>query len=270
MKSNYKFLLLILVLMLVILFGCRQPAAKTIAQKALFGLHLHTSIDTNQLATGLNPGEYSQEFQGPNGQWINITNANIYLTNVGLHSTTTGQWYTIPGSILLKRLENEEYSIDSVPVDTYDDIRFTVGLNSSLNSGAPSSYSTTSGPDTVLSNNESALYAGTGNGYYFVTLTGNIDTSALHNLNHPIPFTYQLAGDTFQVSPPSASSGNTFSIIPGVPGAQFVHIIIDYGKLLQSFPITAPVNIRTTTPTPMLDSIKTIFFYECSTPNGDC
>ena len=270
MKTNFKLLLLIPVLMLIVLFGCRKPATKTATQKALFGLHLHTSIDVNQLATGLSTGEYSQVFQDKNGRWVNITNADIYLTNVGLHSATTGQWYTIPGSILLKRLENEEYSIDSVPVDTYDNLRFTVGLNSSLNSSAPSSYSSTSGADTVLSNNESALYAGANQGYYFLTITGNIDTSAAHNLNHPIPFTYQLAGDTFQISPPAASGGNTFSIIPGVPGAQFVHIIVDYGKLLQSFPITVPVILKTTSPTPQLDSIKNIFLYECSTPDGVC
>jgi hypothetical protein len=239
-------------------------------------LHLHTYIDTNLVSTGLGSAEYTQEFPDHNGRWMNITYANVYITNVGLHSHTTGNWYTIPGSILLKRLENEVYIIDSVPTDTYDNVRFTFGLGSALNSSPPSSYSTSMGPDTVLSIIESAMYASATNGYYFMYLAGNIDTSSAHNLNHPIPFIYQIAGDTALISPPTASGGNSFSIIPTSQfgGPQLVHIIFDYGKLLQSFPITAPTNVNTfTTPalaTPVLDSIPGMFRYECSVPNGDC
>jgi hypothetical protein len=271
MKNNYKFLLLIPVIMLILLFGCRKPASTTTQQKAFFGVHLHTYIDTNLVSTGLSANtEYAQWFQDHNGRWMNITTANVYFTNVGLHSATTGQWYTLQGTIRMKRMEYEEYDLDSVPVDTYDNVRFTVGLGPGYNNNPPSYYSGAGIPatDSVLSTSESVMYANPG--YYFLYLTGNVDTSAGHNLIHPIPFSYQLAGDTFQVSPPTAAQGNSFSIIPNVPGAQLVHIIFDYGKLLQSFPITSPVNIKSTTPTPVLDSIPGMFRYECSVPNGDC
>ena len=223
--------------MVVALFGCRKAATTAATQKALFGLHLHTYIDSNLVSTGT--GQYGQWYQDKNGRWMNITTANVYITNIGLHSATTGRWYTMPGSIMLKRLENEIYSLDSIPVDTYDNLRFTFGLGSTLNAGVPSSFSSTTGADTVLSITEPTMYAGAGNGYYFMSLAGNVDTSASHNMNHLIPFSYQLAGDTFQVSPPVASEGNTFDIIPNVPGAQLLHLVLDFGKLLQGVPINA-------------------------------
>lgn len=273
MKNSIKLLLLVPVIMLAVLFGCRKPASNTPVQKAYFGLHLHTYVGPNLVNTG--DSVYQQWYQDANGRWMNITNAFVYFTNVGLLSTTTNQWVTLQGSIRLKRMEYEEYDLDSVPVDTYDNVRFTVGLGPQFNNNTPSYYSTTSGlpaNDSVLSQTEAAMYAGppASNGYYFMYLTGKVDTSATNNRNHVFPFSYQLAGDTFQVSPPSAAQGNTFSILPNVPGAQLVHIIFDYGKLLQSFPITAPVNIKSTVPTPVLDSIPGMFRYECPTPNGNC
>jgi hypothetical protein len=272
MKSFYKVLFLVPAIMLTLLFSCREHAKTPATAKALFGLHIHTYIDTNLVSTGLSAStEYAQEYPDHNGRWMNITCANVYLSNIALHSATTGQWYTIPGSVMLKRMEIEEYPIDSVPVDTYDDLRFTIGLGSALNNGVPSAYNTTTGPDTVLSANETAMYAGPGSGYYFLSFSGYIDTTAGHNNpTHGIPFNYQLAGDTFVVSPPAASGGNSFPIIPNVPGAQYVHIVFDYGKLLQSFPITAPVNQKTILPTPVLDSLPHMIRYECSTPNGIC
>ncbi len=269
MKNNYKFLFLVPVVMLAFLFGCRKPATTAAAQKALFGLHLHTYIDTNLVSTSLTDTvQYGQWFQDHNQRWMNITNASIYISNIGIHSSTTGQWYNLQGSVMLKRIENEQYAIDSVPVDNYDNVRFTIGLGSALNNNPPSYYSGSGIPvaDSVLTASENIMYANPG--YYFLYLTGYAGTTSGHS--NPVPFSYQLAGDTFQVSPPSASQNNIFPIIPNVPGAQYVHIIFDYGKLLQSFPITAPVNLKTTTPTPQLDSIPGIIRYECATPGKDC
>ncbi len=257
MKSNYKLIFPLILFLIALAFGCRKPAATT-AQTGIFGLHIHTYVDTNSFEPGLGSGEYTQEFPDADGRWINITRANIYVSNVGLHSKTSGNWYTIPGSILLKRLESEIYNIDTVPADTYDNVRFTIGVTSSLNSQSPSSFSTTSGADTVLSANENLMYAGSGKGYYYLYLTGNYDTSSAHNGTKLVPFSYQLYGDTLQVSPASASGSNDFTILPvsSAPGPQLLHIIFDYGKLLKT--------------TPQISNIRGMIRYECSTPDGDC
>jgi len=270
--NNFKILVGTIVLVVIVLIGCREPRG-SIAEKGLFGLHLHAYIDTNLVLTGQGANEYSQEFQDHYKRWMNITTANVYITNVGLHSQTSGNWYTIPGSILMKRLEQELYIIDSVPTDTYDNVRFTVGLGSAFDSISRLNISPAS-PDSVLAS--PLMYAGAGKGYYIMYLAGNIDTSSGHQLINPIPFTYQIAGDTMVVSPPAASGGNTFSIIPAsqFQGPQLIHIILDYGKLLESFPITVPTNVNTfTTPAlaaPVLDSIPGMFRYECSVPTKDC
>jgi hypothetical protein len=265
--------------------GCTKVTKTPPSQTAQFGLHLHTYIDTNLISPGVPTGNgfplYQQEFPDHAGRYEYFTQANIYITNVSLHSTTKG-WVTVPGSLILKRIENEPYTLGNILSDTYDSAAFTVGLGPNYDNTSPSSHSATSSqPDTVLSSLESVMYNGTGNGYYFLSLTGFVDTSAgQHNVN-PIPFSYRLGtnGDTLRVIIPSEpiAANNIFTLPPSsqVPTVQLVHIIFDYGKLIQSFPITAPVNVNSfTSPSgtwmPIWNMVPGMFRFECYIPNGLC
>ncbi|HWB63563.1 MAG TPA: MbnP family protein, partial [Chitinophagales bacterium] len=233
------------------------------------GLHLHTYIDTNEVETDGN----DVYFADANGRVERLNYAQLYITTVSFHSTTKG-WYTIPGSILLKRIEQEEYPIGSVPADDYDQVMFTVGLNNTLNGAAPSSYSTT-GTDSVLSTNENFMYLGSGQGYKFLTLAGEVDTSAGQTGTNPIAFSYDIGGngDTVMIMLPQES----FTIAKGVPYTQYLHIVCDYGKVLQAIDMTNTAN-RTGTYTgtqnnaarQIWNAIINMFRYECDTPDGDC
>ena len=281
LQRNYKIIPLTIAIMVIVLIGCRKPApGNTSTQMAYVGLHLHTYIGDSIISPGVDPSVgvtnvYDQEWHDAAGRYEFLTMANVYISNVAFYSSTKKQWYTMPGSLLMKRIENEEFNIDSVPADTYDSVRFTVGLGPDYDSKAPSSYSTnpSSGADTVLSTNESFMYGGSSNGYYFMNIAGNVDTSALHNGTGLIPFAYGLGapGDTLQVTiPPTAT--NSFQILPNLPGAQLVHIIFDYGKLLQSIPITTPTNIAAPNGNwmPVWNNVPGMFRFECSSPNQDC
>ena len=114
LQNSFKILVCTAGLIGIILVGCRKPENSG-TQKGVLGLHFHTYVDTNTFETGLGSAEYSQEFPDHNGRWMNITTANMYITNISLHSSTSGNWYTIPASIMMKRMENEVYIIDSVP-----------------------------------------------------------------------------------------------------------------------------------------------------------
>ena len=274
-KNNYKKFIFITMAAIFFITGCHKVEQTN--PVALFGLHIHTSIGDSQINPYSSLGEplYQQEYPDSNGRYEYFTQANLYLSNISLHSTTKG-WYTIPGSLILQRIESEIYVVGNVPADTYDNVRFTVGLGTTLNNSAAA---TTAGPDTVLSvasNNEGIMHSGSANGYYFLSLMGFVDTSAAHSNSNPIPFSYQLggAGDTVQVSPQPASGTNIFTLAPNIPGAQLVHLMVDYGKLLQSFPITAPTNVNSfTTPgsaAPVWNLVPGIIRYECSVPNGNC
>jgi hypothetical protein len=251
--------------------SCHEPR-KSNTPTALLGLHIHTFIDTNLV----DPSNLNVYYPDSNGRVEKLNYAQFYLTNVSLHSMSSGNWVLMPGSIMLKREENEEYVMGNVPADSYDDIRFTVGLDPSLNNANPSSYSTTSGADTVLSTNESLMYFGNGQGYKFIALDGYVDTSAAHNQTNPIHFSYAIGGngDTVQVT----MKQQAFTLAAGVPGVQFIHIIADYGKLIQTIDMSNSANRVVSSPTApptgaaatIWNRILNMFRYECTTPNGTC
>ena len=242
---------------------------------ATVGLHMHTSIDTVQI----DPLASNLFYTDSNGRMERLTLAQMYITNVSFRNKASQQWYTIANSIILKRIQNELYPIGSIPAGTYDAVRLTVGLDNSLNSAMPSSYSPTIGPDTVLSVNEQAVMwlshmagiTGVASGYTFANVQGYDST------NH-VAFSYQMGGygDTAVITLPYTAG---FTIQANQPQAvQYIHIIADYGKLLQNINfVTAPTgSFYSTNPTNVTNAsnawsnIINIFRYECLVPNGDC
>ena len=272
MKSlnNIKYSFLITGIALIILAsGC----TKVNPSPAYIGLHLHTYIDTNVVDPVVSDIYYPDH----NGRMEMLNVAEFYLTNLQLRVQSTQQWYTVQGSIILKWEHNEPYYIANIPAGTYDDVRFTVGLNNTLNSAAPSSYPTTgssSSADTVLGQTEAALMWGSGSttlGYTFMNVQGYDST------DHKA-FSYQFGGmgDTVQVTLPVEKfiMANNEA---GVP--QLIHIICDYGKLLQNTNmVTSPTgsfygptqqqNVVNGIWTPA--NVQGMFRYECSTPTTEC
>ena len=274
MKNKSLQVFAFLAIILLLISACHKDKGTT--PTAILGLHMHTAIADSQIV----PSALNIYIPDSLGRVEKLTRAQLYITNVSIHSTTKG-WYVVPNSLLLKREESEEYVIGNVPADNYDDLRFTVGLSATLNSGSPSTYSIFD-TDSVLSSLESVMYFGTGLGYKFISVAGMVDTTAGHTGLDSIPFSYDLGatGDTavvtMPVSPftlqPSANVGNN---------VQFLHIVCDYGHLLQNIPIVTNVaarNVSTNGVIPQAGSIAaqiwnnilSMFRYECSTPNGIC
>ena len=268
--NNIKYSILVVASVMIALAGCKDKATPM----AYVGMHMHTSIDTVQIDPGV-PNVYVNDSLG---RLEMLTVAQIYITNISFRNKSTQQWYTIPGSIMLKRIENELYPMANIPAATYDALRFTVGLDNTLNSAAPSSYSSSTGWDTVLANNSSLMWGsgmvgmtGMASGFTFLNVQGYDST------DH-VAFSYQLGGlgDTVQVTLPYPAG---FTLSPNEPNiVQYVHLIADYGKLLQninlavspngSFYSTVPANV--TNATNARRNIINMFRYECAVPNGDC
>jgi hypothetical protein len=276
-KNYIKVFFLALVALLFIISGCTKVKPTPTATTAYFGLHLHTAINDSQIA----PSSLNVYIPDSLGRVEQFYHAQFYMTNISLHSTSTNSWYVIPNTYILKREENEEYDLGNVPADNYDDVRFTVGLGPSLNNGSPATYTTT-GTDSVLSSLESFMYFGSGEGYKFLSVAGVVDTTHNNSGTNLIPFSYDLgaSGDTVVVTLPV----NPFTLQPSANvggNVQLVHIVCDYGYLLQNVPIVstpAARNISTNGTTPQPGSVAAqiwarivgMFTYECSTPTKDC
>jgi hypothetical protein len=237
---------------------------------------MHTSIDTVQLDPGTGAGTFLYDSLG---RLESLTLAQMYVSNISLRNKSTQQWYTIPGSIILKRIQNELYPIGNVPAATYDALSFTIGVGNSLNSQLPSSFSTTTGADTVLSATEQPVMwgsnmagmSGMASGFTFLNVQGYDST------DH-VPFSYQLGGygDTVVVTLPYPAGFTLSANEPQI--VQYIHVIADYGTLLQSinllahptgsFYSTQPASV--TNATNAWGNIVKMFRYECPVPNGDC
>ncbi len=259
--------------MMILIGGCTKVNNGN--PQALVGLHFHTYIDTNLVDPFLYP---TQGFADSLGRLEHLSAAQFYVTNLSFRNKSSQVWYTIPGSVFLKRISNEVYPVGSIPAGTYDAIGFTIGLGNSLNSQSPSAFSTTTGADTVLSATEQSTMwgsamagmTGTPSGYTFINVIGY--DSADH-----LPFSYQIGGygDTVQVTLPYPAG---FTIGANEPSVlQLVHVIADYGKLLQTIRPMTPSNTNSTfygpNPAPAnstLNNIVNMFRYECPVPNGDC
>jgi hypothetical protein len=275
MKPKLHVIVCLAVAILLLTTSCHKEPKNT-AATAWMGLHLHTYIGD----TLVDPSALNVYVHDSAGRAEKLSHAQFYITNISLHSTTNG-WYVIPNSLILKREENEEYPIANVPADNYDDVRFTVGLSAALNSGSPTGYPVT-GTDSVLSSIESVMYFGTGLGYKFMSVAGVVDTSANNAGVNVIPFSYDLGAtnDTAVITLPV----EPFTLQPSANVAnnvQFIHIVCDYGHLLQNVPIVTnvgsrAVNTNGTIPqagsigAQIWNNILSMFRYECSTPNGNC
>jgi len=243
---------------------------------ATVGLHMHTSIDTVQVDPAVGAGQF---YYDSAGRLESVTLAQMYVTNISLRDKSTQQWYTVANSIILKRIQNELYPIGSVPASTYDAVRFTIGLGNTLNGRTPSWYSATTGADTVLSTVEQSVMWGSGtagmagmaSGYTFLNVQGYDST------DH-VAYSYQLGGygDTVVVTLPYTAGFTLAANEPQI--TQYIHIIADYGQLLQhinlgvhpngSFYSTQPANV--TNANNVWTNIINMFRYECPVPNGDC
>jgi hypothetical protein len=269
--SNIKFSIIIALIFLV--SACHQVSTNN-TPMAYIGLHMHTSIDTTQVDPVLY-GFYPDSL----GRLEALSLAQMYVSNVSVRNKSSQQWYTIANSIMLKRIQNELYPIGNVPAGTYDAVRFTIGLGNTLNSRTPSWYPLTGSADTVLSTTEQAVMwlsnmagmSGSPSGYTFANIQGYDST------DH-VAFSYQLGGygDTAVVIMPYAAGFTFAADQPQV--VQYLHIIADYGKLLQNINLSAHPrgSFYSTTPAEVTNAanvwtnIVNIFRYECPAPNGDC
>ncbi|MDB5282717.1 MAG: hypothetical protein JWO06_1792 [Bacteroidota bacterium] len=239
---------------LFILSACHH--SKDTPAAGQFGLHLHTQIDTNEVDLGTFYGEpHSTLWKA-----MSLNYAQFYISGVSLQKTD-GTWYDIPGSMVLKRYELEEYYVASVPSGNYTSVRFYVGLDSATNATNPSQHN--SSADSILAATESFMYFGAGQGYKFMSLSGAIRLGTTDS----IPFDYQIGGNSNR--PLITMPLKNFTVLPNQ--IEYSHIWCDYGRLLEGITINGSTNNignsygtapQINTATLVADSIQNMFYYE--------
>ena len=183
----------------------------------ILAVHLHTNIDTTEAMV-------DSVCKDVNGRQIKLSLAQFYASGIVAHKAD-GSSIQMTNVYVLKTIANEQYVIGSVPAGNYNSVSFNVGIDTAANKTAPSSYAATH----VLSSQTPSMWFGsTAQGYIFMNVQGYADTSAANNGALNVPFSYQLGTNVMlkTVNLPN----QPFTVVAN--GTQYVHIICDYGVLL--------------------------------------
>jgi hypothetical protein len=205
-------------LLVILIAGCKNKKNGDPSDTATgtLAFHLHTLVGSNEV------DNYNTDYTLTGGRQISVSMAQLYISNIQLVKLD-GSVYNVSNAIVLKLQEIEEITVGTVPAGNYKSVRFTVGLDSTVNHQTPASSNTTL--------YRTDMWFGSSvqpNGFVFVNFQGMIDTSAAANMpNNMASFSYKIGTDANlkQVSMPNEN----FTITPN--GIGMVHMLIDYNKL---------------------------------------
>jgi hypothetical protein len=240
MKTHTKQFALIFALIALVTVSCKKDATSPTPEpepapaNGTAMLHLHTNVDTIEV------DDYDSIYVMADGRKISVSIAQLYISNIQLVKAD-GSTFDVSGLTIAKTQPVEEYMLGSVPVGNYKSIRFNVGLSPTVNTLLPLlSDSVFYKPNMWFGNTVQPW-----NGYVFVNFQGKIDTTNAANgtIAGMQPFSYRIGSDAHlkSVSMPdqnyTISSGQT----------QYIHIMIDYGKLFNGIALNSSVNLNVTT-----------------------
>ena len=255
--------------------SCKKTTTTTNNNQITVGFHFHSWIG----GVALDPFFYaSQAYPDSLGRILNLTTAQFYISNIAIHTTTGGWQQPKPGLIMMKRIDNETYTLGTINAGLIDTVKYTLGVGFPDNTLSPSSFSASNPLDSVLSSTEASLMFGSGmagmssmpSGYTFMNIQGRDSTDHL-------PLNYQIGGYGDTVNIVLTYPGG-FSFSPLLPGGQinYIHQAIDYGTLLQILnPLNSGNNNSTfygTNPNPannILNALRqnnNIIHWECLPP----
>ena len=207
--------------MLFTVSSCKKTSSST--TMGTFYFHLHTNIDTNEV------DDPNMLYRDSMGRHFSLNTAQFYISNIMVHNVN-GTMYTIPGAIVLKNIDSEQYVIGQAPVGTYDYVMFNVGLDAATNALSPTAFTTTG-----YIPNSTMWYGNTTQGYMFMKLAGTADTTAAQSGTNLVNFSYEIGSSANLKSvtmPVRTGSPDYLYTLTASGGNNFIHIICDYGKLL--------------------------------------
>jgi hypothetical protein len=231
--------------------SCKKNSTEVVAAPGHVSFHLHTDIDTAEVDT-------SQIYKDHNGRKIQIKLAQFYISGVAL-IRADGSQFALPGTIAMKSIPTEEYSLGDVPPGNYVSVTFNVGLSPSQNQTNPA---TEPAGNYLAAQTPPMWFGSTTKGYMFMNIQGKVDTSALNNGPVNVPISYEIGTNALLQT--VRMPNQTFAIVSGQNS--FVHIICDYGKLLSvvNFKTSPTADPFTNLPvaTQIANNIPNMFHYE--------
>lgn len=239
MKKNTKGLALIFAIIIMIATSCHKktstPEPEPEPANGTAMLHFHTNVDTNEVEN------YDTVYVMTGGRKISVSIAQLYISNIQLVKAD-GSIFDISGLNIAVTKQIENYMLGSVPAGNYKSIRFNVGLSSATNGLLPEPNDSTLYKPNMWFGNTVQPWMG----YVFVNLQGKIDTTNAANgtLAQMQPFSYRIGTSTHLKSISMPDQNYTINSNQ----TEFIHMVIDYSKLLNGITLnnTSNLNVITT------------------------
>jgi hypothetical protein len=197
--------------------------------------HLHTYIDNNEVDL------YNTNYTADDGRKMSLQLAQLYISEIQLVKLD-GSLVNIPNKHILMEREIATYKIGNVPVGNYKSVRFKIGLDPTTNSLNPSQSN-----DSAILNRPEMWFdaAPQPSSYVFVAVKGKIDTSenADNTSAQMQPFEYKIGTNQHytQINMPDKN----YSVYQNQ--ISYLHVIVDYYKLLNGITLNNPTNLSATT-----------------------
>ncbi len=220
------------------IFSCKKDSSTTTTTNpatptGTLVLHLHTNVDSNEVDF------YDTVYHTTAGRKISVSRAQLFISHIQAVQLN-GAVIDLSGISILKVMENEEYVIGKIPVGNYKSVNFSVGLDNTVNTTAPTVGSIFNNP-TMWFNSSYA----SSDGYVFANFQGKIDTTTHANgtVTNMQPFVYKIGTNAHftNINMPEQD----FAVLANTK--QYVHIIIDYNKFFNGVPLNQSANLNVST-----------------------
>ncbi|MCW3123676.1 MAG: hypothetical protein JWQ38_3168 [Flavipsychrobacter sp.] len=204
--------------------SCKKKEAGN--QTATVYFDIQSNIEGNKITYG------SFMHDSMSGYIFSITNAQCFISGITL-SNANGSSYTIPDAHLLVSPGGMIYLAGTAPIGTYNNISFNVGLDAATNALAPYIFA-----PSGYERSSSMWYGSTTKGYNFIRLQGVYTTDGTSGTAKN-GFSFDIgaaANGLLKVSLPVRGGDQIPSFKPYILTAgntQHVHLICDYGKILE-------------------------------------
>jgi len=174
MKNKFTYVLISAVMGITLFSGCEKEKPVTTTNKSdITGIEVNfNALLNNEPLVPLGVADLKPK---NGGEYINISNWSFLISNFSLvkedgEVVKLGdgyQWISV-------RSNRTKFKYTSIPKGTYKSIKYTIGLDSSVNHGDPNIW----GPEHPLNPNLTGLHWGWSGGYIFHVLEGNFKPTA--------------------------------------------------------------------------------------------
>jgi hypothetical protein len=215
--KKIKSLSILLILIILFTTSCKKEDEIKNAKQVL-DFHWHSMI-------GEDEASYGTPFTTTDGIKFKISDWRYYVSNFVLIKED-GTELPISDKVFLINIDNDEYSLDSVPVGDYKGFKFTLGLDSATNHKDPTIYPVSN----PLALQTPAIHWSWNAGYIFMLIEGKYDSTVaqLGGASIDQPFFFHVGTDNLKKT--MDFSNKPFTVESGED--KMLHIEMDFLKIL--------------------------------------